>query len=73
MRKGRKMSENYDENRFLGNGYHLDLVSVPRTIVLRRVDGSEVAKFTIWDATSKAIEQAAEVDYRSRQKEPAGL
>ncbi len=67
------MGENYGENRFLGNGYHLDLVSVPKMIVLRRDDGSEVAKFTIWDATSKAIEQAAEEDYCSRQEEPAGL
>ncbi len=58
---------------FLGNGYRLDLVSVPKAIVLRRDDGSEVAKFTVWDATSKAVDQAAEEDYRSRQEEPAGL
>ncbi len=67
------MDKNYGENHFLGNGYRLDLVSVPKAIVLRRDDGSEVAKFTVWDATSKAIDQAAEEDYRSRQEEPAGL
>jgi hypothetical protein len=49
------------------------LVSVPGTIVLRREeDGSEVARFSIRDATSKAVEQAAQEDYRSTQrKEPA--
>ncbi len=67
------MDENYGEYHFLGNGYRLDLVSVPKAIVLRRDDGSEVAKFTVWNATRKAIEQAAEEDYRSRQEEPAGL
>jgi hypothetical protein len=51
----------------------LDLVSVPGAIVLRREeDGSEVARFNVWDATSKAVEQAAQQDYRSGRKEPAG-
>ena len=67
------MDENYGEYHFLGNGYSLDLVSVPKAIVLRRDDGSEVAKFTVWNATRKAIEQAAKEDYLSRQEEPAGL
>ena len=67
------VDKNSGENHFLGNGYRLDLVSVPKAIVLRRDDGSEVAKFTVWDATSRAIEQAAEEDYRSRHEEPAGL
>jgi hypothetical protein len=68
------MEENHSEHRLLGNGYHLDLVSVPGTIVLRREeDGSEVARFSIRDATSKAVEQAAQEDYRTRRKEPAGL
>ncbi len=62
------MDENYGEHDLLGNGYRLDLVSVPRAIVLRREDGSEVARFTIWDATSNAIEQAAEKDYRSTRE-----
>ncbi len=58
------MDENYGEHHLLGNGYRLDLVSVPGAIVLRREDGSEVARFSIWDATSTAIEQAAQEDYR---------
>jgi hypothetical protein len=67
------MEENHSEHRLLGNGYHLDLVSVPGTIVLRREeDGSEVARVSIRDATSKAVEQAAQEDYRSGRKEPAG-
>ena len=65
------MDENYGEHHLLGNGYHLDLVSVPNTIVLRREDGSEVARFTIWDATSKAIEQAVENDRRSTMETKA--
>ena len=51
---------------FLGNGYRLDLVSVPSVIVLRREDGTEVARFSVWDATSKAIEQAAQEDQRKK-------
>ena len=47
---------------FLGNGYRLDLVSLPSVIVLRREDGTEVARFSVWDATSKAIEHAAQQD-----------
>ena len=67
------MDENRSEHRLLGNGYRLDLVSIPGAIVLRRVDGSEVTRFNVWDATSRAVEQAAQEDYRSTQrKEPAG-
>jgi hypothetical protein len=51
----------------LGNGYRLDLVSVPGATLLRREDGTEVARFSIWDATSKAIEQAAQEDRRTNQ------
>ena len=53
----------------LGNGYHLDLVSVPGATLLRREDGTEVARFSIWDATSKAIEQAAQEDRRTNQNQ----
>jgi hypothetical protein len=60
--------DDYEGQSLLGNGYRLDLVSVPGTIVLRREDGIEVAKFSIWDATSKAIEQAAQEDQRRNQK-----
>ena len=52
----------------LGNGYRLDLVSVPGATLLRREDGTEVARFSVWDATSKAIEQAAQEDQRTNQK-----
>ena len=45
---------------FLGNGYRLDLVGAPGVIVLRREDGTEVTRFSVRDATSKAIEQAAQ-------------
>ena len=38
----------------------------------REEDGSEVVRFSIRDATSKAVEQAAQEDYRSGRKEPAG-
>ncbi len=63
------MDENYGEHRLLGNGYRLDLVSDPRAIVLRREDGSRVARFSVWEATSRAIEQAAEEDYRTQQED----
>jgi hypothetical protein len=53
----------------LGNGYRLDLVSVPGATLLRREDGTEVARFSIWDATSKAIEQAAQEDQRTNQNQ----
>ena len=67
------MDEIYGEHHLLGNGYRLDLVSVLGMVVLRREDGSEVTRFSIRDATSKAIEQAAEADYRAQQKLLAGL
>jgi len=57
-----------ERQSFLGHGYRLDLVSVPGVTVLRREDGTEVARFSIWDATSKAIEQAAQEDQRTNQK-----
>jgi hypothetical protein len=53
----------------LGNGYRLDLVSVPGATLLRREDGTEVARFSVWDATSKAIEQAAQEDRRTNQNQ----
>jgi hypothetical protein len=60
--------DDYRGQSFLGNGYRLDLVSVPGKIVLRREDGTEVASFSVWDATSKAIEEAAQEDQRTNQK-----
>jgi hypothetical protein len=59
---------NHTEGRsLLGNGYRLDLVSVPGVILLRREDGTEVSRFSVRDATSKAIEQAAQEDQRTNQ------
>jgi hypothetical protein len=66
----------YTEGRsLLGNGYRLDLVSVPGATLLRREDGTEVARFSIWDATSKAIEQAAQEDRRrsTHESESEGI
>ena len=57
-----------EEQTLLGKGYRLDLVSVPGTIVLRREDSTEIARFSVWDATSKAIEQAAQEDQRRNQE-----
>jgi len=60
--------DNNQGQSLLGNGYRLDLVSVPGTVVLRREDGIEVARFSVRDATSRAIEQAAHEDQRRYQK-----
>ena len=53
----------------LGNGYRLDLISVPGATLLRREDGTEVARFSVWDATRQAIEQAAQEDRRTNQNQ----
>jgi len=58
-----------EERSLLGDGYRLDLISVPGATLLRREDGTEVARFSIWDATSKAIEQAAQEDRRTNQNQ----
>jgi hypothetical protein len=67
---GREASgmDHTEERSLLGNGYRLDLVSVPGATLLRREDGTEVARFSIWDATGEAIEQAAQEDRRTNQK-----
>ena len=59
------MDESHGKHHRLGRGYRLDLVSVLGMVALRREDGSEVARFSMWDATSSAIEQAIEKDYHS--------
>ncbi len=56
------------EQPLLGNGYYLDLVNRSGLIVLCRDDGTEVAKFSVWDATSEAIERAARED-RSKNRQ----
>ena len=62
------MADDHGRQSLLGNGYRLDLVSVPSAVVLRREDGTEVARFNVCDATSKVIEQAAQQDQRTNQK-----
>lgn len=57
-----------ERQQLLGNGYYLDLVNNLGLIVLRRDDGTEVTKFSVWDATSQAIEKAAQEDRRTKQK-----
>jgi hypothetical protein len=59
--------EHTEGHSLLGHGYRLDLVSVPSVIVLRREDGTEVSRFRVRDATSQAIEQAAQEDQRTDQ------
>ena len=60
--------EHSEKQPLLGNGYYLDLVNNHGAIVLCRDDGTEVARFSAWDATSTAIEQAAKADQRRNQK-----
>jgi hypothetical protein len=60
--------EKTGEQSSLGHGYRLDLVSDPSVIVLRREDGTEVARFRVRDATNQAIERAAQEDQRTDQK-----
>ena len=62
------MADDHGRQSLLGNGYRLDLVSVPGVVVLRREDGTEVARFNVCGATSKVIEQAAQQDQRINQK-----
>ena len=61
--------EHTEGRSLLGNGYRLDLVSVPGVTLLRREDGREVARFSVWDATGEAIEQAAQEDLRTNQNQ----
>jgi hypothetical protein len=48
--------------------YRMDLVSEPDVIILRRPDGSEVAKFSMLGATLEEIERAAKEDYRRNRE-----
>ena len=57
-----------EERPLLGNGYYLDLINHLGSIVLRRDDGTEVAWFSVWDATGEAIERAASEDLRKDQQ-----
>ena len=44
--------------------HRMDIVSEPGVIILRRSDGSEVAKFSMLGATLEEIERAAQEDHR---------
>ena len=48
--------------------YRMDIVSEPGVIILRRSDGSEVAKFSMLGATLEEIEKAAQEDYRQNRE-----
>lgn len=68
------MADHDSRESLLGNGYYLDLVGGHGLIVLRREDDdTEVARFSVWDATSTAIEEAARKDLSTRKAntEPA--
>jgi len=49
-----------DDPMRIGPYHRMDLVSELGMIVLRRDDGSEVARFSVWGATLEDIERAAE-------------
>jgi hypothetical protein len=55
-----------DDPMRIGPYHRMDLVSEPGMIVLRRDDGSEVARFCMWGATLEDIERAAEEDNEGR-------
>ena len=55
----------------LPEGYHLDLLSDPCVIILRRPDETVVARFTPF-ADPKEIRQAAEEDRQRAVVEPDG-
>ncbi len=52
-----------DDPMRVGPYHRIDLVSEPGMIVLRREDGSEVARFSVRGATLEEIERAAEEDF----------
>jgi hypothetical protein len=57
------LREEGEESTRLPPGYSLDLVGDPCVIVLRREDGTLVARFT-HSADPEEIRRAAEEDYR---------
>jgi len=60
-----------DEPR-LPLGYRLDRCSDPDVLVLRRAEGSVVARFSVWGTTREAVEFEAEKDYEEQDR-PACL
>ncbi len=61
------MGDDYDPMQVLP-GYRMDIVSEPDVIILRRVDGSEVAKFSMLGATLEEIQRAAQEDNRKTRE-----
>jgi hypothetical protein len=60
----------HDEGRsLLGHGYRLDLVRVSGKIVLCREDSTEVARFSMREATARTIEQTAHEERRKKNRE----
>jgi hypothetical protein len=55
-----------DDPMRIGLYHRMDLVSEPGIIVLRREDGTEVARFSVWGTTLEEIERAAKEDYEGR-------
>ena len=58
-----------DETSRLPPGYRLDLVGDPCVIIVRREDGTVVARFT-HNADPEEIRRAAEEDARARGRRP---
>jgi hypothetical protein len=56
----------------LPEGYRLDLSSDPDAPVLRRPDGSAVARFSAWGMTDEAVQREALEDLLRRSEEPLG-
>jgi hypothetical protein len=53
-------------------GYRLD-TSDAASWVLRRPDGTAVARFGVWDASRESVERVARNDYKGRIALPTGL
>ncbi len=56
-----------DDPMRIGPNHRMDLVSEPGMIVLRREDGSEVARFSVGGTTLEQIERAAKEDHDERR------
>jgi len=61
------MTENHDLLR-IGPYHRLDIVSDPGVVILRRLDGSEVTKFSRSGATRETIQRAASEDREQLRK-----
>ena len=55
-----------DDPMLIPPRHRLDIVSDPGLVILRRLDGTEVARFTVRGATWEEIPRAAEEDGAER-------